>query len=142
MVKQIALFVLPALIAAAAGLFLGGRYFGPAHTPAAQAKPQPVQVPLGYVELKELTVRLADTDTEHYVKISPVLAVNAKATERVEPLTPVTRDVVLMVVGAKSSGELMRPDGAAKLKQQLLGALAPVLHDDLKGIYFDEYLVE
>jgi flagellar FliL protein len=114
--------------------FLGGG------APAAAAQAAPPKV--AYVEVREMTLRLADTATEHYIKLDPVLAVRAKDAEAMEDKIPIVRDRIVAVVTARSSNELSSPVGQRKLKEDLVSTLHKDFQDNLIDIYFSDYLVE
>ena len=122
---------------AAAALKLGFLGSGEAAKPADPAPPK-----VAYVEVREMTLRLADTSTEHYIKLDPVLAVTAKQAEAMEDKIPVVRDRIVTVVTARSSIELSSPDGQRKLKEDLVSLLHKDFKDDLVDLYFSDYLVE
>ena len=97
---------------------------------------------VAYVEIREMTLRLADAGTEHYIKIDPVVAVRAKEEQAVVDRIPVMRDRIVTVVTARSSNELSSPAGERKLKEDLVTALHKDFQDTLVDIYFSDYLVE
>ena len=112
---------------------LGGR---------ARKPSEPVPVKVAYVEIREMTLRLADTATEHYIKLDPVMAVPAKLAEEMQDKIPVVRDRIVTVVSARSSTELSSPAGQRKLKDDLVASLHKEFKDDLVDLYFSDYLVE
>jgi flagellar protein FliL len=122
---------------AAAALKLGIIGGGNAAAPA-----QPVAPKVAYVEVREMTLRLADSGTEHYIKLDPVLAVKAAEAEAMENKIPVVRDRIVAVVTARSSSELASPVGQRKLKEDLVSTLHKDFQNDLVDIYFSDYLVE
>jgi flagellar protein FliL len=97
---------------------------------------------VAYVEVREMTLRLADLNAEHYIKLDPVLAVRLKAEEETATKLPLVRDRIVTVVTARSSTELSSPAGQRKLKEDLLAELHKDLQDVLVDIYFSDYLVE
>jgi flagellar FliL protein len=101
---------------------------------------QPPQVT--YVDVKEMTMRLADTGTDHYVKLTPVFAVLVPSAEEFENKTPVLRDRIVTVVTARTSAELATPAGEAKLKRDIIEALRGDFRDGVVDVYFSGYLVE
>jgi flagellar protein FliL len=133
-----------ALVLVGAG---GGAYYKflrkppAAHGKVAQAHPTPAPK-VAYVEVKELTMRLADTDAEHYMKFSPVLAVRVSAADEMTEKMPIVRDRINAITSARPSTELATPAGQQKLKHDLLQALHGDFKDDVVDIYFDGYLVE
>ena len=133
------------IIAVSAVLLIGGAatalklgIFGGATAKAAQ----PVPLKVAYVEVREMTLRLADTSSEHYIKLDPVLAVRAAEAEAMEDRIPVVRDRIVAVVTARSSGELASPVGQRKLKEDLVATLHKDFQDKLVDVYFSDYLVE
>ena len=102
----------------------------------------PVAPKGAYVEVREMTLRLADSGTEHYIKLDPVLAVRATEADAMENKIPVVRDRIVAVVTARSSSELASPVGQRKLKEDLVSTLHKDFQDDLVDIYFSDYLVE
>ena len=138
------------IIIVAAVLLLGGSaggyyyFFMAKKHKVAKAAPPPPPPPikLAYVDVKEMTLRLADADSEHYIKLSPALGVPvAKSDEMTEKL-PVVRDRIVGVITAHTSQDLVSPAGKDKLKTELMTALHRDFHEDVVEIYFSDYLVE
>lgn len=102
----------------------------------------PPQLKVAYVEVREMTLRLADSGSEHYIKLDPVLAVRAGEAEAMENKIPVVRDRIVTVVTARSSSELASPMGQRRLKEDLVSTLHKDFQDNLVDIYFSDYLVE
>jgi flagellar protein FliL len=138
----------PLIIIVAAVLLIGGGsggyyFFVMAKKPAVVKKVAPPPPPkLAYVDVKEMTLRLADAGAEHYIKLSPVLGVPAGKSEEMEEKVPVVRDRIVTVVTARSSADLATPAGKNKLKADLIDTLHHDFHDDVVDIYFSDYLVE
>jgi flagellar protein FliL len=107
-----------------------------------KAAPPPPPPKLAFVEVKEMTLRLADANNEHYIKLSPVIAVPAKKSDEMTDKLPVVRDRIVTVVTARSSTDLVSPAGKDKLKTDLMKALHRDFQDDVVEIYFSDYLVE
>jgi flagellar basal body-associated protein FliL len=97
---------------------------------------------VAFVEVNEVTLRLADRDSEHYIKLSPVLAVREPRAEEIQARLPIVRDRVVTLVTARPSTELATTQGELKLKSDLLEALRPDFQDEIVDIYFNGYLVE
>jgi flagellar FliL protein len=108
----------------------------------AKAASAPAAPKIAFVEVREMTLRLADSNTEHYMKISPVLAVVAHEKESMEDRLPIVRDRIVSVVTARTSAELSNPEGQRKLKKDLVTTLHQDFHDTLIDLYFSDYLVE
>jgi flagellar protein FliL len=137
------------LIATAAAALVGGAiagsfYWQPrgAARQGGEEKSDGAAPKVAYVEVKELTLRLADTATEHYIKLTPVLAVRVNSADEISAQDPVIRDRVVMIVTARSSVELATPQGETQLKHDILEALRNDFGDQIVGIYFTGYLVE
>lgn len=110
---------------------------------ASESKPTASRPPkVAFVEVNEVTLRLADRDSEHYIKLSPVLAVREPKAEEIQAKLPIVRDRVVTLVTARPSTELATPQGQLKLKKDLLEALHPDFRDEIVDIYFNGYLVE
>jgi flagellar basal body-associated protein FliL len=97
---------------------------------------------VAYVEVKELTLRLADTSSEHYIKLTPVLAVRVNSVDDISAHDPVIRDRLVTLVSARSSVDLATPQGETQLKHDILEALRNDFGDEVIGVYFTGYLVE
>ena len=108
----------------------------------AVTRAQPAAPKVAYVEVREMTLRLADSASEHYIKLDPVLAVQAKEAEAMENKLPIVRDRIVTVVTARSSTELASPVGQRKLKEDLVSTLHKDFQDTLVDVYFSDYLVE
>ncbi|SRR5229473_4578419 len=109
---------------------------------AAVAKAPEPPPKLAYVDAKELTLRLSDTSAEHYIKLTPVLAVRAKSADDVNDRVAVVRDRIVAIVTARSSTDLATPQGEAALKRDVAAALKEDFKDAIVDIYFSGYLVE
>jgi flagellar protein FliL len=138
----------PVIIIVAAVLLLGGGAGGyyhftrPKKHAVAQPAPPPPPPKLAYVDVKEMTMRLADSGAEHYIKLSPVLGVPVAKSDEIGEKLPVVRDRIVTVVTACSSNDLATPAGKDKLKADLMNVLHREFHDDIVDIYFSDYLVE
>lgn len=143
MTRKLKIIGVAALIAGAGGaatLFLGAG-FKPGAGAAHAGKAPPV-AKVAYVDVKEMTLRLADPAAEHYLKITPVLAVTQDAASEVQEKLPIVRDRIVTIITARSSVELATPQGESKLKKDLIEAFHQDFHDHVVDIYFSAYLVE
>jgi len=129
-------------LAAGAALYMGLVPLDGARAAGAATKASATPPRTALIDVKELTLRLADKDSEHYIKLTPVLAVRASARDAVEERVPLVRDRVITIVSARSSTELATAAGAASLKQQMIEALKQDFKDDVVDVYFSGYLVE
>lgn len=131
-------------VLAVGGAGLGVRYYmhTTARVHAARMGKGDAAPRVTYVDVKQLTLRLADPGTEHYIRIAPVLAVRRADAKEVERTIPVVRDRIVTVVTACTSTQLVTPQGVSKLKHEMLAALRKRFGSDIVGVYFNEYLVE
>jgi flagellar FliL protein len=130
---------------AIAGAAAGGYFFylRPAHAHGRAAAAQKAKPPkVTYVDIKVLTLRLADTSTEHYIKLTPVLAVCQRDADAFAAKLPVVRDRIVSIVTGRESTELATTAGQQKLKKDLLDALQREFPGEIAAIYFSGYLVE
>jgi flagellar protein FliL len=142
--KKIIIIVAAVLVLGGGGA--GGYYhffMGKGHKSAKAAPPPPPPpVKLAYVDVKEMTLRLADSDSEHYIKLSPALGVPVAKSDEMTDKLPVVRDRIVTVVTAHTSQDLVTPAGKNKLKTELMTALHHDFQEDVVDIYFSDYLVE
>jgi flagellar FliL protein len=133
--------------AGAVSLYLGagfkpGAVTAQAHAATAQAGAARPVAKVAYLDVKEMTLRLADPAAEHYLKITPVLAVAQAAANELQDKLPIVRDRIVTIITARSSIELATPQGELKLKKDLIEAFHQDFHDHVVEIYFSAYLVE
>ncbi len=131
------------MMAAGAGAFFWLRPSGhPDKAEAAVAKTPEPPPKVAYVDAKEMTLRLADTSAEHYIKLTPVLAVRTKQADEVNDRIAVVRDRIVGIVTGRSSTELATPQGETSLKHDVVESLKHDFDDAIVDIYFSGYLVE
>ena len=138
--------VVAALAIALLGGSVAGTFYWRANDGAGREHTKQERVParpkVAYVEVKELTLRLADTSSEHYIKLTPVLAVRVNSVEDITEHDPVIRDRLVSLVSARSSVDLSTPQGENQLKHDIVEALRSDFGDEVVGVYFTGYLVE
>ncbi len=142
MPKKLLIIVIAVVVLAGGG---AGYYFllrPKRHPTVAKKAPPPPPPKLAYVDVKEMTLRLADPGAEHYIKLSPVLGVPVAKSDEMSEKLPVVRDRIVTVVTARNSTDLATPAGKDKLKADLMNVLHHDFHDDVVDIYFSDYLVE
>lgn len=157
-----------------AGLALGGAIaaavvlgvipvpFGPladARAAAEKAHPKP-RVTVMY-PTKERVVNLTDKASSRYLKVSLTLEfIDAKAKEppkgeavklqqeefakEMSGHSAVIDDALVGTLSAKSSSELLKPDGKDLLKSELIERVNHALHDDEKvvNVYFTSFIIQ
>ncbi|ACX53114.1 flagellar basal body-associated protein FliL [Ammonifex degensii KC4] len=122
------------------GIFLGVKLAG--GKKPAQPPPPP---PLKTVSLDSIVVNLADGDTNHYLRVTVVLAVPAdeKLAKEIEGKKFELRDLIIQLLRHKTFAEVMKPDYPTKLKEELKQKINAYLGGDkVKEIYFTEYLAQ
>ena len=137
------------LIAVAIVLIATGGWFW-LHKSRAAAKPEPTKDEpkvKSVLHLETFVINLADADEKSYLRIGIDLglAQETKSKEGQGPTeaVPLVRDVIVGVLSVCHTQELLTPEGKAKLKTDLLGALrqrAPELH--VEEVYFTEFLIQ
>lgn len=138
MSKMTAVIVGAALIAVCG---VGGGMFMYRRNAAARV---PVDEPPVLVEVGAMTVRLADrgVQNEHYLKATPVLEVCCGRSGKVSQDMIYVRDRFVQDASLYTSQDLMNPDGVGKLKSALTGDLNHRFHGAVKGVLFNELVIE
>jgi flagellar FliL protein len=124
----------------------GGGWFYMHQGKTTQASsPQPQE--LHTVHLEGFTVNLADTEDNHFLRVTIDLGLGhtPKAAKEGESDIPTARvrDAILTVLTAGKADVLVTQEGKAQLKKNILEALqqtAPEL--DVREVYFTEFLVQ
>lgn len=106
-----------------------------------------IQVPLG-----EFVVNLADTTEIRYLKTDLVLEVSGEMPKsegegegECSGLKPLIRDAAIEVMSSKCFAELVKPDGKAQLKKDMIEALNKKLKKNDVGvvdIYFNDFAMQ
>lgn len=104
----------------------------------------PVDDPPVLVEVGAMTVRLADrgVQNEHYLKATPVLEVCCGRSGKVSQEMIYVRDRFVQDASLYTSQDLMSPDGVGKLKSALTDDLNHRFHGAVKGVLFNELVIE
>ncbi|MGO0121704.1 flagellar basal body-associated FliL family protein [Desulfothermobacter acidiphilus] len=133
------LLLVVALLAVGGGVFLGVKL-------VAGKKPSPPPPPpLKAISLDSIVVNLADHDTNHYLRVTVVLAVPAeeKVAKEVEAKKVELRDLIIQFLRHKTFAEVMQPDYPSRLKDELREKFNAYLGGDkVKEVYFTEYLAQ
>jgi flagellar FliL protein len=129
---------------AGVGIFLGNKGSATAeadsdHGHKKKKKKKHDEPPAIVFSLGEMVVNLADADTLRYAKLTVALGFEEKVSEeKLKEETPVLRDVVIGVVTQKKFGELHRPGGLEKLKEEIQAATEESLHEmTVSKVYFE-----
>ncbi|WP_165847641.1 flagellar basal body-associated FliL family protein [Ammonifex thiophilus] len=133
------------LVLALAGLTGGGVFLGVKLAGGKKPAQPPPPPPLKTVSLDSIVVNLADGDTNHYLRVTVVLAVPAeeKVAKEVEAKKVELRDLIIQFLRHKTFAEVMKPDYPTKLKEELKQKINAYLGGDkVKEIYFTEYLAQ
>ena len=101
------------------------------------------------VHLEGFTVNLADTEENHFVRVTMDLELDRLPTplEKDKPASglpmPRIRDTIIAILAASKAEPLLTPDGKIQLKKNLLDALnRRVPEMAVREIYFTEFLVQ
>ncbi|MCA6217976.1 flagellar basal body-associated FliL family protein [Ideonella sp. B7] len=89
--------------------------------PKREHKKEDPKHPPVFVPLDPFVVNLADRDSDRYAQIGVTLQVeDEKASEEIKAYLPAIRNNILLLLGHKSSEDLMAEGGKEKLAQQIL----------------------
>jgi len=142
------------LLLVIAVLALGGWWFASQRRAASQPADTPESdTSTTILPLDSFTVNLADQEDGRFLRVTIALGVagqlpamgkaQGKAPESSAVSMAVIRDSILNVLAQSKSGDLLTPEGKAKLKSELLAALnrdVPAL--EVREIYFTEFMVQ
>jgi flagellar protein FliL len=127
------------------GIAGGGGWFYFHQGKTAQAAPRQSEQ-LHNVHLEGFTVNLADTEDNHFLRITIDLGLGhppKAAKEGEEVPTARVRDAVLTVLTAGKADVLVTQEGKAQLKKDILAALQQSVPElDVREVYFTEFLVQ
>jgi flagellar FliL protein len=139
--------VLVVLLLAGGG---GGAYWfllrTPANAEAAEAEPPPPPAPTGIVPLEPFVVNLADQSASRFLRVTLSLVVDeehAKELEEDKVAHMRVRSAILELLAQKNAGELVTPDGKARLKQAIAEGVAHAAHElKVSDVLFSEFIVQ
>jgi flagellar FliL protein len=126
----------------------GGAWFYLHHGKSAEAAAPVEQTPEFMVHLDTFTVNLADTEENHFLRITMDLGLAHApkgAAEKGSGDFPVARvrDAILSVLAAGKADALMTPEGKTQLKHDLIQSLQQSVPEaDVRSVYFTEFLVQ
>jgi flagellar protein FliL len=130
---------------------VGGAWFflKPSHTNRTVTVSSDGDSSPGVVHLEGFTVNLADSEENHFLRVTMYLAVDhlPAGVDGEKPVSglPIARirDSILGVLTVCKADALLTPDGKTQLKKKLLEALNRDLPDlGVRDIYFTEFLVQ
>ena len=107
----------------------------------------PAAAPVRIVQLKSTVVNLADAGGASYLRIGVALAltspVPAGTSDADTTLKSVASDTVVSLASARTSSQLLAPNGKTDLKHAILAALQHRLPQaQVSNVYFDDFLVQ
>ncbi len=125
---------------------------GGSSQPSGQA-PAPAPVPAGNpmaqgpgitMELDSFIVNLRDRDGKRYLKAKITVEVSSEALkEEISTRKPQIRDVILLLLSAKSFAEISRLEGKMQLKEEVIMRINQVLSSGrISQVYFTEFVVQ
>jgi len=127
----------------------GGAAWFVSQSNAAGDNAKSVSVPGQLVHLEGFTVNLADSEENHFVRVTMDLELDRlpAPTEKGKPASglpmPRLRDAIIAVLAASKAEPLLTPDGKVQLKKNLMEALnRRVPEMSVREIYFTEFLVQ
>ncbi len=140
--KIIALGVAVILIVAGGSSYAIWKHFRGAGTAAAAGKVKKETVQ-GTLNLEPFLVNLADKDAVRFVKVTFRLGITEKGAEeeigKNNVFLAAARDAIISLLTAKTSEEILSPEGKGKLRQEVQTKLNPVMP---KGKILEVYIVD
>jgi len=97
------------------------------------------------VEMGSMTVKLADSNEAHYLRVNPILEFKAdkKLEEEISKKNYLIRDSFLKVMRSKFMSDIQSVQGSEALKAQFLEVINKHLKSGrIKRIYYIEFLVQ
>ena len=96
------------------------------------------------IHLEPFVLNLADSEPRSYLRVGVDLQIAGNMPEdRRGLITARIRDTILGVLTQRDADELLRPDGKARLKQDLVRALQQQVPDlQVEEVYFTEFLIQ
>lgn len=97
------------------------------------------------VEIGSMTVKLADSNEAHYLRVNPVLEFveDKKLAEEISKKNYLIRDSLLRVMRSKLMSDIQPVQGSEALKAQFLEAINKHLKSgQVKKIYYVEFLIQ
>jgi len=97
------------------------------------------------VELQPFIVNLADNDDARYLRMTVSLGIaGTEGGEKSTPLfTTKVRNAMISVLTAKTSTQVLSPEGKAELRKQLLEAARTVSGEpQVKAIYITDFIIQ
>ena len=142
--KIVAIGVVAALLAGGAGYyFYGKKMLGHAAEKQTETK-GPEKLEVGPTVALEPFIINVSGNSSRFVKISVAMELkNEKAVEHAKKTTPVVRDAMLSVLGAKTPETFMDVAGRAAIKKELFDNVNRVFPDGaLKAIYITDIIMQ
>ena len=118
---------------------------GAAPAPAVAPAGNPMaQAPGVTVELDSFIVNLRDREGKRYLKAKITMEVPSEALkEELSARMPQVRDVILLLLSAKSFAEISRLEGKMQLKEEVMMRVNQVLSSGrISHVYFTEFVVQ
>ena len=138
MVVVLATLVLVLCSVAGVVVFVGGLY------PSQSGKSPARKGATTLVSIGELVVNLADAKQVRYLKTDLVLEMRGRVGESDEDeIRTRVRDAIIGVLSSKRFATLVKPDGKAKLKKEIIAAVNERLDTaEAVNVYFNEFAMQ
>lgn len=93
------------------------------------------------MDLGDITVNLADTGVERFLRVKIKIDVAEEGKERVDASMPKLNDLVITVLSSKRFESVRTPQGKAALKEELIYRLNRALGGTpIKSLYFTDFV--
>lgn len=110
-----------------------------------KAEQKEKEVTMHTMELGDMVVNLADTGSNHFLKLTITLEYPAdkKTEEMLNEKKHLITETILLTLRNKTIGQVRPPDAVDRLKNELVAAVNNSLGDKvINRIYFTEYIVQ
>jgi len=102
-----------------------------------------VSTEINKFELEPFTVNLQDQNFQRYLRVQMTLEFGDKGTSKeIEEKRHRIRDKIITILQNKNVADLSTADKKAALRQELLDAINGILIKDIRGIYFQDFIIQ
>jgi len=143
--KLIIILVVAVLVLAAGGTAAKLLLFGSKKPASETASASPKEAKVETMKLESIVVNLADHDSNHYLRITVVLAFagDEKLAKEIMEKEFEIRDRIIQLLRKKRYAEVSTPDCTDKLKKEIIQEVNRHLEGQkIREVYFSEFLVQ